>query len=170
MKRIGVVLIIAICFGLLIPDVFAQNRMWVSSERAKLKSDKKASSETISKVPIGTEVAVLSTYKRWFKVRTPSGEKGWMYRGRLSQTPPEKKSQDQTGNLFTGMSGSKIGADEADTSRSMRGLSPETEQYAKSQGTPAAHKRALDDVLSRGVTEHELETFLMEGKIGEYAP
>ena len=99
-----------------------------------------------------------------------SGQEGWIYGGRLSRTPPEKKSQDEAGNLFAGMSGSKIGADEADTSRSIRGLSSETEQYAKNRGTPDTYKKALDGVLSMGVTEQELEAFLMKGKIGEYAP
>ena len=170
MKRLSVILFIAMCLGLSIPAAVAQDKMWVSSERATLKADKKASSETISTVPIGTEVTVLTADERWYRIRTSSGEEGWMYGGRLSKSPPEKETREQSGNLFTSMSGSRIGADEADTSRSIRGLSPETEQYASNRGTPASYRRALDRVLSMGVTEREVETFLEKGKIGEYAP
>lgn len=170
MKQRNAIFLIAICLALSIPAAFALQKMWVSSDRARLKADKKASSATLSTVPTGTEVTVLSSHKRWYKIRTPSGKMGWMYRGRLSQSPPAQKSQDQTGDPLAGLSGSRIGADEASTSRPIRGLSPETEQYAKERGTPAAYKEALDRVLSMRMTDHELEVFLEKGKIGEYAP
>ena len=94
-----------------------------------------------------------------------------MYRGRLSRTPPEEETQKQEeGGLFAFVPGSKIQADEADTARSIRGLSSETEEYARNSGTPAEYKRALDRVLAMSVSERELEMFLREGKIGEYAP
>ena len=149
--------------------VFAEDRMWVASEGAKLKENKKASSQTIVTLPIGTEVTILEVVKRWYRVVVPSGEEGWIYRGRLSQSPPEKKSQDETGNLLSGLMGSGVKADESDTARSIRGLSSETEAYAKARGTPMEHRRALDRVLSMRVREKELVAFLRQGKIGEYA-
>ena len=90
--------------------------------------------------------------------------------GEAFKTPPAKETQEETGNLLTAMGGNEIRADEADTAQGIRGLSRETEQYAQNQGTPAGYKEALDRVLSLSVTEKELDTFLVEGKIGEYAP
>jgi hypothetical protein len=101
-------------------------------------------------------------------VRTAAGKEGWIYRGKVSDVPPQKETQD-TGNLFTAMQGSNISADEAQTSRSIRGLSKETEQYAKQRGTPEAYQKALDQVLAMKVTSKEIEVFLRNGKIGEYA-
>ncbi len=154
---------------LLIRTALAQDILWVASEQAELKSENMASSETIATVSIGTEVTVLSTEGRWHKIHIPSGQEGWMYRGRLSETPPPKESKDETGNLFAAIGGSKIQANEAVTARSIRGLSRETEQYARLRGTPAAYGKALDRVFAMSVTEKELQAFLEAGKIGEYA-
>ena len=92
-----------------------------------------------------------------------------MYRGRLSDAPPLKETE-ESDNLFSSMQASSISADEAQTSRSIRGLSKETEQYAKQRKTPAVYKKALDQVLAIRITDTELDVFLKKGKIGEYAP
>jgi len=149
--------------------VFAGGAMWVTSDKARLKSKPKASSTTFSTIPVGTEVSVLESKKRWYRVRTSSGEKGWVYRGKLSDTPPEKEIE-ESDNLFSSMQSSSITADEAQTSRSIRGLSKETEQYAEQRGTPEVYKEALDQVLAIRITDKDVDAFLKAGKIGEYAP
>lgn len=150
-------------------SVFAAGTMWVTSEDARLKSEPKASSTTLSTVAPGTKVSVLASEKRWYRIRTDSGKEGWMYRGKLSDTPPSKETGESE-NLFTAMSNSDISADEAQTSRSIRGLSKETEQYAKKRKTPEVYKKALDQVLAIRITDREVDVFLKAGKIGEYAP
>ena len=157
-----------VCFSAM--AVLAAETLWVTSDNAQLKKDATASSETITTVPIGVKVKVLSTENRWHKIQLPSGEKGWMYRGRLSDTAPEKASEEGSGNLFGALASSNISADEASTGRSIRGLSEETEQYAKLKKTSPAAKKALDQVLAMKISEKELQTFLKQGKIGEYAP
>ena len=157
-----------ILFFSVIP-AFAGGTMWVTSDKARLKSKPKASSTTFSTIPVGAEVSVLESKNRWYRVRISSGEKGWMYRGKLSDTPPTKESE-ESDNLFSSMQSSSISADEAQTSRSIRGLSKETEQYARKRGTPEAYKNALDQVLAIRITDQEVDLFLKEGKIGEYAP
>jgi hypothetical protein len=67
------------------------------------------------------------------------------------------------------MQKSQINTAKADSARSIRGLSPETAQYAKNRGTPEVIKKSLDGVLQRKVSAKELKVFLHEGKIGEYA-
>lgn len=150
-------------------SAFAGGAMWVASENAKLKSAPKASSATISTLAVGIKISVLETEKRWYRIRAASGEEGWMYRGKLSDTPPSKETE-SSDNLFSSMQSSSISADEAQTSRSIRGLSKETEQYAKQRGTPEAYKKALDQVLAIRITDKEVDVFLKSGKIGEYAP
>jgi uncharacterized protein YgiM (DUF1202 family) len=149
--------------------VFAGGAMWVASENAKLKSEPKASSKTLSTLAVGTKVSILESKNKWYRLRSTSGKEGWMYRGKLSDAPPAKETE-SSDNLFSSMQSSSISADEAQTSRSIRGLSKETEQYAKQRKTPKVYKMALDQVLAIRITDKELETFLKSGKIGEYAP
>ena len=149
--------------------VSAGGTMWVASENAKLKSQPKASSKTLSTLAVGTKVSVMESEKRWYRIQTTSGKKGWMYRGKLSDAPPAEETEESE-NLFTSMQASSISADEAQTSRSIRGLSKETEQYAKQRKTPKVYKKALDQVLAIRITDKEVDLFLKKGKIGEYAP
>jgi len=145
--------------------------LYVASENARLKAQAKASSETLLVVPPGTQVEVLEEEGRWYKVRLPSGKEGWIYRGRLSEEPPvEEKEAGGLGSLLAGASAKRMTADEAGTARSIRGLSKETEQYANMRGTPAGCRRALDELLSMKISPKEVEAFLREGRIGEYAP
>ena len=118
---------------------------------------------------MGDEVTVLAFEGKWYNVLDPSGKEGWIYRGKLSDSPPAEEVQKESENLFAFFPGSKIEADEANSSRSIRGLSSETEQYAKNRQTPAACKMALDNVLAMSINEAELEEFLKNGKIGEYS-
>ncbi len=160
--------------GFLLAQVMAfsqshgQDKLWVASEEARLKAERSASSETIATLALGTEVSVLSYESRWYQIRTPSGQEGWIYRGRLNDSPPATEEVPQ--NLFTGIAKSKIHAEGVDTARSIRGLTRETEQYARNRGTPAVYQEVLERVLALSVTEQELDAFLREGKIGEYAP
>ena len=169
MKKRHIVTTLTTVLIFFVIPVFAGGAMWVTSDKARLKSNPKASSTTLSTVPAGSKVTVLESKKRWYRVQVSSGKKGWMYRGKLSDTPPEKETE-ESDNLFSSLQSSSISADEAQTSRSIRGLSRETEQYARKRGTPEVYKKALDRVLAVRITDREVDVFLREGKIGEHAP
>ena len=153
------------------PAVGAQKKVWVSTTSAQLKAEKTVSSATIARLPIGTELKVHALKNRWYQVSAPDGKNGWIYRGKVSSEPPKKEGggQNPLGTLIGGLTGSNIRADASDTSRSMRGLSPEAEAYANRTGTPEQYKKALDTVLSTKTGAEEIEQFLKAGKIGEYA-
>jgi len=166
------IFLLAVCMamvGLTLTTADGADSLWVTSENAKLKSEGSASSETVSELSLGTRLTVLQSEGRWYQVRTVSGKEGWIYRGKVSDTPPAKETED-TENLFAGLQGSTISADEAQTSRSIRGLSKETAQYARHTGTPAAYQKALDQVLAMQLSTKEVDLFLKQGRIGEYAP
>ena len=159
--------------ALLVANAFAQDTVWVSSTDAPLKADKTASSKTIANLPAGTRLTVVSSENRWYRVKTASGDTGWIYRGKVTTEPPPKseaKSQgDALGSLLGGLTGSSIQASASDTSRSIRGLSPEAKEYARASGTPETFQKALDEVLSLQVSNEEIEKLLRSEKIGEYA-
>lgn len=167
----GIRIIVAAAAVLLFAaTAMAEEKRWVSSEGTVLKSEASATSENVVDVLVGTEVTVVESGGRWLKVKTTSGKEGWLYAGRVSETPPASEVAGGEGGLFgESMQKSQINTAKADSARSIRGLSPETTQYAKDRGTPEVYKKSLDVVLLRKVTPRELKAFLKEGKIGEYA-
>jgi hypothetical protein len=148
----------------------AQSTLYVASEGAKLKADKSASSDTVAELPVGTQLSVQGQEDSWYKV-SANGRSGWIYRGKVAASPPEPSKQGGD-NLFGSAGASGVMVSEADSARSMRGLSEEQEA-AKAAGRPtrplAEYKKALNQVLAESVSAKELESFLKAGKIGEYA-
>jgi hypothetical protein len=143
----------------------AQSELWVTSSGAKLKEERRATSGTVVEVAVGAKLSVLASEGSWYWVATEAGENGWIYRGKVSATAPEAEGG---GGLFGSFGGSSIDVASADTSRSIRGLSPEAEVYAEKAGTDPKYKMALDEVLAWDTSEQKVETFLAAGKIGEY--
>lgn len=148
--------------------------LWVTSEHTALKAGRSISAATLAELKRGTQLTLLDYESRWYRVSTPGGRTGWVYRGKVSDTPPEQSGQPKgegggIGDLLGGLSGSSVEADAADSARSIRGLSPEAEAYAKKSGTPEQSRKALDRVLSMSVTENEVDAFLKAGQVGEYA-
>jgi uncharacterized protein YgiM (DUF1202 family) len=149
----------------------AQDKLYISSEGAKLKADKSASSDTVAELAVGTELKVAGQEESWYKV-TAGGKNGYVYRGKVSATAPEASKQGGD-NLFGGAGSSTIMVSEADSARSMRGLSESEQEAAKAAGRPARplsdYKNALDKILAERVDKKEIENFLKAGRIGEYA-
>ncbi len=174
MVRIVLLLaVIPLVFHFASADAGDQETVWVSSDGAVLKSDRKASSDDIAELPVGMALTVLEYKKRWYNVVTPDEQEGWIYRGKVSKEPPEADEDsgegDSTGELLTAITGSSIESDEADTARSIRGLSPEAQEYAKNAGTPRECRDALDQVLAYKTMDKDIHQLLQEEKIGEYA-
>lgn len=160
---------------LLITSVYAGagEKVWVTAKDTELKRARASAAETVVILQPGTELNVLSLEKRWYLVTTPAGKQGWIYQGKVSKNPPEKKQgaggNNALGGLLGGLTGSSIKAGDSDATTSIRGLSPEAKQYAVSTGNPAACQNALDEVLAGKTDKNEIEAFLKTGKIGEYA-
>ncbi len=151
----------------------AATTLYVTSENAELKTESSSSSSTIVELKRGSPLTLVSREGRWYKVTTLMNETGWVYRGKVSEEKPEIEETEEDegglGGLLGGLSGSDINADAADSSRSIRGLSPEAKEYAQTTGTPKQSQDALDSVITRTVKGQEIDQFLKEGKIGEYA-
>ena len=174
MKRLSYLFPVLMLTFLLSGISLAAETVWVSSTNASLKADKKASSDTIAKLAVGAELSVITMDGKWVRVKTASGKTGWIYRGKISDVQPEtlsteEKKDDGLGGLLGGLTGSDITAQSADSSRSIRGLSPEAEAYARQTGKTQVYTDALDSVLELKTDEKEIEAFLESGKIGEYA-
>lgn len=174
MKPITVRLFMTLVILSLAALAFANvQKVWVTSEDATLQSERSISSETIAEIKRGTELTVSAFENRWYKVTAPDGKTGWIFRGKVSTEPPPDAGGESgsggIGGLLGGVTGSTIEADAANSSRSIRGLSPEAQEYAQQTGTPAESQAALDMVLSSKLDKTDIDLFLKEGKIGEYA-
>ncbi len=148
---------------------FAEKTLYVSLTGAALKADRSASADTIAELSSGTVLMVLDFQDRWYKVSTPEEKIGWIYRGKVSETPPGEEmpsADDLLGDL--GDSGILLAA--ADTSRSIRGKKTEESSPSQDKLSDAKkeHTDALDQILQFYTSEEELRAFLKEGNIGEY--
>lgn len=174
MKTMPARLIMTLFILSLVVLAFADaQKVWVTSEDATLQSERSTSSEAVTAVKRGTELSVSAFENRWYKVTAPDGKTGWIFRGKVSTEPPPDSGGGSgsagIGGLLGGLTGSSIEADAASSSRSIRGLSPEAKEYAQQTGTPAESQAALDMVLSLTLEKSDIDRFLKDGKIGEYA-
>jgi hypothetical protein len=160
----------ALALLLITSTAMADGRRWISSEGTALKAEASATAESVVDLLVGTELVLIEPGGRWLKVRTAAGKEGWVYVGRVSETPPDAEVAGSDNGIFgDSMKNSQINTAKADSARSIRGLSPGAARYAKERGTPELYKKSLDMVLARKVSAKELRAFLKEGKIGEYA-
>jgi uncharacterized protein YgiM (DUF1202 family) len=146
----------------------AENR-WVVGAGTSLKSEATATSADIAPLEVGAQVVVLENAGRWLKVQTAGQKTGWVFAGRLSSTPPVAEVAASEGLFSSSAQRSQIEVARADSARSVRGLSAETENYAKERGTPQEYRKALDQILARQVSKEEVKAFMRAGKLGEYA-
>jgi hypothetical protein len=150
------------------PATATANR-WVVGTGTALKSEAMATSADIVPLEVGAQVQVLENAGRWLKVQTAAKKVGWVFAGRLSSTPPVTEVGASDGLFAASAQQSQIEIAKADSARSVRGLSAETESYAKERGTPQEYRKALDQILARQVSKEEVVTFMRAGKLGEYA-
>jgi len=167
--RKTVVTTLALLLALAGTASFAEEKRWVASDGTTLKSEANISSADVAPLPIGMELSVLESGGRWLKVRAANNKEGWVYAGRVAAEPPSAEVAGEAGLFGDTLQSSQIKTAKADSARSIRGLSPEVDQYARQRGTPEAFKKELDRILARKVSARELKAFLREGKLGEYA-
>ncbi len=142
---------------------------WVIGSGTVLKSEAATTSADIVPLDVGDQVLVIETAGRWLKVQTVGKERGWIFVGRLSSTPPVSEVATSDGLFAASAQQSQIEIAQADSARSIRGLSAEAENYAKERGTPQEYRKALDQILARKVSKEEVTAFMRAGKLGEYA-
>lgn len=142
---------------------------WVVGSGTVLKSEAAATSADIIPLEVGVKVLVLENAGRWLKVQTAAKKTGWVFAGRLASTPPVAEVAASEGLFAASAQQSQIEIAQADSARSVRGLSAETEGYARERSTPQEYRKALDQILARQVSKEEITAFMRSGKLGEYA-
>jgi hypothetical protein len=169
MRRMFSALILAaaaICFLSAAPP--DSRTLYVSSPGAVLKAEPAADAETVISLAVGDAVSVEKAEGSWYRVRTDADDTGWIYRGKLAEQSPETElppPDDLLGDLDD--SGILLAA--ADTARSIRGRRDGDGESRPGADISPEDAEALNRILTFYVGPEELETFLREGRIGEYA-
>lgn len=159
----------------------AAKTYYVKKNGTKLKQKEKPTSPLVANLEKGTSVEFIGKKKRYYHVKLNNGDKGWVYKFKLSDKPIKK----------SGLGALKIGrglkAKEARSAGSIRSLDEDIKNvsvqkkpgavlkglvisFAEEQGLTAAAIDATKQ-LQQGIliSEEMLEQFQQEGSIGSYA-
>ncbi|MEK7487649.1 MAG: hypothetical protein AABZ60_25240 [Planctomycetota bacterium] len=169
-------------FFLLLGGVFLLNSlsadelMFVKTKSANLKDKPRGTAKDVAKLPFKAKVNITKKDNLWREVNF-EGKSGWILKTCLSaEEPPEDPS-------LTAKDGSRYSSEDVDAQSAVRGVSPTASKFADANGISQIHRDYLDyhqsfvisdRVLDRPgtknpITEEDLNHFLEEGKIGEYA-
>ena len=107
--------------------------LYVKKSGTKLQALDSAKSKVIARLSQGTPVSVIKKAKRFYQVSAPRGEKGWIFKFKLTSRAPANSGGG--GDILGALGGrQKIAARESSSGSSIRGLSPISEKHAKNKG------------------------------------
>ena len=157
-------------FNLLFPFVVDAETLYVKSSKTKLRKEESTRAGMIQLLSAGTPVKVLVKHKRFYRIQTPKGKEGWVFKFKLTARRPSSKAAQSSPSFADILAGGpSISVRENSSGSSIRGLSPAGENYAKSKGLSDSSVQAVANMENYQVDERELEKFLKKGRLGEYA-
>ncbi len=141
--------------------------LYVKKSGTKLYQSDTPKSPVVTRLKEGTAVKVVQKAGRFYQVRDSAGKKGWVFKFLLTSKAPQKGGG---GGDFLGMLGGeqKMAARESASGSSIRGLSPISEEHAKSKGIPQDHIQAVKTMESFQLPRGVLDDFMKQGRLGEY--
>ncbi|HJR78134.1 MAG TPA: SH3 domain-containing protein [Nitrospiraceae bacterium] len=140
--------------------------LYVQAKTAQLRAGKTSLDPVLTNIRYGEAVEVLSRDGNWTEVKTAGGAKGWIFSNKLSASKPSG------GNDTLARLGQSMRSGEASSSTASagaRGLDKTSEGYADRAGISQRDRQAVDRMTGYQVSDEEVEQFLKEGGLGEYA-
>ncbi|MCP9447981.1 MAG: SH3 domain-containing protein [Nitrospira sp.] len=148
------------------PAILLAQTMYISRDEVKMTEEKSPTSKVVETLRRGTQVRVIEKSDRHFKVQTPSGKTGWVFKFTLSN----QKAGGGGSDLLSVVTGdTRIAAREAGTGGSIRGLKETSERYATTKHVDQAAKDAVQRMEDRVIPRDELLKFQREGSVGEFS-
>jgi len=149
---------------LLFATTAAAASMYVRASGTDLKDKPSPAGASVAKLDIGTKVEVVAKEGAWVKVSFTGADKkaktGYVFGAKLSDDKPDKER-------FGGAVAAN--ASEGDTAMALRGLSATSEKYAERTNIKPEHIAAVKAMEKRKASAAEVDQFLKDGKLGEYA-
>ena len=140
--------------------------LYIQAKTAQLRAGKTSLDSVVGNVRYGEAVEVLSRDGNWTEVKTAGGTKGWVFSSKLSQSKPSG-GNDTLARLGQNMRSGDASAVTA--SAGARGLDKASEGYADRAGISPRDRQAVDRMNAYQLADEEVEEFLKEGGLGEYA-
>jgi len=165
LNKFWIAALILVGIGLLPGSGWAET-WYVKSSRTKMTAKASARSKKVATLSAGTAVKILKKEKRFYKI-SAKGKRGWVFKFKLTKKKPRNaKKDDGLGSLFGNQ---RMAASESSSGSSIRGLSPISEKQAKSRGVTQDNIDSIKQMEEFSISEEELDQFLAEGRLREYA-
>ena len=166
MKRpsLLIVLVISLCLsaGLALAET-----VYVQAKTAKLRAGKTSLDAVVADLKFGETLEVLRKDGTWLEVQTGDGMKGWIFTGKTTATKPAGSGDDDLARLGKSVRRTKAG--DVTATAGARGLDKASEGYANRAGITQRDRDAVDRMAAYRMSDQEVEDFLKEGGLGEYA-
>lgn len=140
--------------------------VYVQAKTAQLRSGKTSLDKVVASVKLGEALEVVAKDGSWLQVKTADGSQGWIFANKTSTSKPSGKS-DTLAQL--GRSMRQGDASGTTASAGARGLDKASEGYANRAGVSQRDRDAVDRMTTYQMSDQEVEEFLKEGGLGEYA-
>lgn len=146
-------------------DVLAET-VYVQAKAAQLRAGKTSLDAVVGNVKFGDALEVVGRDGSWVEVKTSAGARGWIFSNKTTPSKPSG-SNDTLAKLGQSMRGGDASATTA--SAGARGLDKASEGYANRTGVSARDREAVDRMTAYQIPDQEVEEFMREGGLGEYA-
>jgi uncharacterized protein YgiM (DUF1202 family) len=161
-------LIVTLLIGLsLLAGTALAETVYVQAKTVKLRSGKTSLDSVVANLKFGEPLEVLRAEGRWLEVQTTAGKKGWIFAGKTTAVKPVSSEDDELARL--GKSFRRTEAGDVTASAGARGLDKVSEGYANRTGITQRDRDAVDRMAAYRLGDQEVEDFLKDGGLGEYA-
>ena len=160
-------LLIVLCCALFVwgTEAWAET-VYVQAKTAQLRAGKTSLDAVIGNVKFGEALDVVGRDGSWLEVKTSAGARGWIFANKTTPSKPSG-SNDTMAKLGQSMRGGDASATTA--SAGARGLDKASEGYANRTGVSGRDREAVDRMTAYQIPDQEVEEFMREGGLGEYA-
>jgi|CXWL01.1.fsa_nt_gi uncharacterized protein YgiM (DUF1202 family) len=150
---------------LILSGVALAEKLYVIVKSAKVRSGITSLDAITDTVHYGDAVESIGKENEWVRVETKSKAQGLIHVSKLSSSQP---GADQSSyGIVTAIV--RSGASQPTVSAGARGLDKVAEGYADGSGISSENRAAVDKMTSYQIDDKQLEAFLKEGGLGDYA-
>jgi len=159
-----ITLMIGLCLS---TGIALADTIYVQAKTGKLRAGKTSLDIVVADVKFGDALEMLRKDGNWLEVQTSAGTKGWIFAGKTTITKPVGSGDSDLARL--GQSVRRSEAGEVTATAGARGLDKASEGYANRAGITQRDRDAVDHMTAYRMSDQEIEAFLKEGGLGEYA-
>lgn len=166
MRRPPLIILLLLSLSLSAGAALAET-LYVQAKAAKLRAGKTSLDSVVANLRFGEPLEVLRKDGSWLEVQTAAGKMGWIFAGKTTAVKPSGSADDALARL--GQSMRRTEAGDVTATAGARGLDKVSEGYANRTGITQRDRDAVDRMAAYRLSDQEVEDFLKEGGLGEYA-